>query len=166
MKIFCLLLGFVVIGSLPARGQDQKSQGNPPPRPTLGRPTEPSGEVSRTSTTTDARKLARIRTLYVERIDNQLSDKLAESLSKSGRFRIVADSKQADAVIRGTCFDSHRLKSLHTEIFTSDRRTGASIWQDVVRRPFNPPPIGKVVNETAAIIIQHLTASIEESERK
>ena len=54
-------------------------------RPTLGPRNGPaleSGPI--TSTTTDLRKLMRIRTLYIESIDNSLSDKLVEALGKGG----------------------------------------------------------------------------------
>jgi len=102
----------------------------------------------------------------VERIDNQLSDKLMESLAKTGRFQIVAEEKDADAVLRGTCLDSRRLKSVHSEVFISERTTGASIWQDNVRRSFNPPALDKVVDDTAAIIVEHLNASVQEAQRK
>ncbi len=143
--------------------QDQPKQA--PQRPSLGTPTEPSLNGPRSSTTTDPRKLVRVRSIYVERIDNMLSDRLAEGLVKMGRFRVVASRNEADAVLRGTCFDSRRLKSLHSEVYLSDRG-GASIWQDDVRRPFNPPPLPKVVDTTAAEILQHLGDSVREADRR
>jgi hypothetical protein len=132
--------------------------------PTLGKNTSP--EAPRTSTTNDPRRLMSIKTIYVDRIDNSLSDKLADGLSKIGRFRIVAERKDADAIVYGTCFDSRRLKTVHSEVFLHDRASGASIWQDVVRRHYNPPPLSKAVDDTATIVLGHLTESIQEAERR
>jgi hypothetical protein len=145
--------------------QDQQKQEQPQPqKPTLGAPTEPS-LGPRNSTTTDPHKLMRIRTIFVERIDNMLSDRLIEDLSRTGRFRIVASRNSADAILRGTCFDSRRLKSVHSEVYLADR-TGASIWQDIIRRPYNPPPLQKVVDNTAVEIVQHLGDSVREADRR
>src|ERR1019366_8329770 len=96
-------------------------------RPTLGPATPPSLNGPQPSTTTDLRKLARLNKIYVERIDNQLSDKLIEGLAKLGRFQVVTNVKEADGILRGTCFDSRHLKSVHSEVFITDRTTGASI---------------------------------------
>ena len=134
-------------------------------RPTLG-PQTPSLHGPRTSFTTDARKLARIQTIYVERMDNALSEKLIEGLSKVGRFRVVANRREADAVLRGSCFDSRRLKNVHSEVYLNDRGSGASIWQDSVRRPFNPPALDAVVSETAQLILGHLQESVLEADRR
>ena len=100
------------------------------------------------------------------RVDNSLGDKLTEGLSRTGRFKIVVDRKDADAVLSGTCFDSHRLKSVHSEVFLQDRRTGASIWQDVVRRHYNPPPLVKAIDDSATMILAHLGQSMQEAERR
>ncbi len=143
----------------PSLGQERSEE-----RPSLGK--QPSLSGPRSSTTTDARKLMRIRTIFVERIDNLLSEKLVNGLSKTGRFRIVANRNQADAVLRGTCFDSRRLKTVHSEVYISERGNGASIWQDSVRRRYNPPPLDKVVDDTAVLILGHLTESLQEAQRK
>lgn len=135
-------------------------------RPTLGPPPAPSLEGSPNAITTDPSRLLRVRKIYVERIDNRLSDELLEGLAKTGRFSIVADRDQADGVIRGTCFDSRRLKIVHSEVFLSDRATGASIWQDNVRKPYNPPPLNKAVEETANLILRHLATSIAKAQPK
>lgn len=135
-------------------------------RPTLGPQPAPSLYGPRTSTTTDARKLMRIRTVYVERIDNMLSEKLAEGISKASIFRVVANRSEADAVVRGTCSDMRRLKTVHSEIYITERGGGTSIWQDSIRRPFNPPPLGKVVDETAALVLAHLQDSLKQGDRK
>ena len=89
-----------------------------------------------------------------------------DAFAKAGRFRLTDKRNDADAVLRGTCFDSHRLKTVHTEIFISDRRTGSPIWQDIIHQPYNPPPLGDAVNTTAFAVLKHLMDSVEEAERK
>jgi hypothetical protein len=143
----------------PTLGKEPQEQ----PRPTLGE--APSLGGPRTSTTTDLRKLLRVRTVYIEAIDNSLNDKLAEALGKMGPFRVVAKRSEADAVLRGTCFDSRRLKRLHSEVFLTDPH-GGSIWQDIIRQPFNPPPLDKAVTDSASVIIAHLGESVREAQRK
>ena len=161
--------------SFPAWAQQEKSPEKPPEkpsegetqkRPTLGPQPAPTLNGPRSSTTTDTQKLSHMRKIFVDRIDNRLSDKLMDGLSKNGRFRIVLDEKDADAVVRGSCLDSKRLKSVHSEVFISDRATGGSIWQDSVRRSFNPPTLDKAVDESAAIILEHLNDSVSEAQRK
>jgi|SRR5579862_3183142 len=144
----------------PAPSQQQEE------RPTLG-PRSAPGEVSGpdSSTTTDIRKLMAIRTLYIESIDNSLSDKLIESIGKLGRFRLVTNAKDADATLRGSCLESHRLKRVHSEVFISDRR-GGSIWQDEIYRPFNPPALDKAVADTATLVGEHLAMSIRDADRR
>lgn len=142
------------------------AQETPSQKPTLGPAPAPSLAGPRSSTTTDARKLVRIRTIFVERIDNLLSEKLMDGLSKTGRFRVVATRNEADAVLRGTCFDSRRLKSVHSEVYLTDQGSGASIWQDSVRQPFNPPPLEKAVNDSALLILTHLSDSVKEAQRR
>lgn len=174
-RFFACLIALFVMG-LPARAQTDKpapqqkdqDQTNRPTlqRPTLGPPTTAAPGGPHSSTTNDPRKLLHIRKIFVESIDNMLSDKLMEDLTKAGRFRIVADKKEADAVMRGTCFDSRRLKSLHSEVFINDPITGGSIWQDDVHRPFNPPVLQKAVDDTAAMIIEHLNDDVELAQRK
>jgi hypothetical protein len=164
---WCLVI-VLVLGLLGwAQEGQQKTQEPPPPpqRPTLGPAPAPSLYGPRTSTTTDARKLVRIRTIFVERIDNSLSEKLADGLTKLTRFRVVTNRKEGDAVMRGTCADFRRLKSVHSEVYITDRN-GASVWQDSVRRPFNPPTLDKAVNETVLVILEHLAGSIREADRK
>jgi len=139
-------------------------------RPTLGPqpgPKErPSLHGARTWFTTSPGKLTRVRTLFVQRIENQLSQKLIEGIGKMGRFRVVERLDDADAVVRGTCFESRRLKLVHTEVYISDRNSGAAIWQDSFRLPYNPPPLAEVVNETALAIIVHLSEGVREAERR
>jgi hypothetical protein len=164
-----LLLGLALAS--PTWAQKEPPPSNPPQaapqqRPTLGPPTKSSPNVPHSSTTTDAQKLAHMRKVYVERMDNQLSDKLMEGLAKTGRYQIVLEEKEADSVVRGSCLDSRRLKSVHSEVFISDRASGASIWQDSVRSSFNPPGLDKAVTKTAEIILEHLDASVQEALRK
>jgi len=141
----------------------QQQQGD---RPTLG-PRNGPGEVTGpdSSTTTDIQKLMRIRTLYIESIDNSLSDKLVESIGKWGRFHLVTKPKDADATLRGSCLESRRLKHVHSEIFISDRG-GASVWQDTIYRPFNPPTLDQAVTDTATLVEQHLEQTIREGNRR
>jgi hypothetical protein len=146
------------LGKEPAPDQEQ--------RPTLGKDEGPSLNGPRTSTTTNPRRLLAVKAIFVDRIDNSLGDKLTEGLSRTGRFKIVVDRKDADAVLSGTCFDSHRLKSVHSEVFLQDRRTGTSIWQDVVRRHYNPPPLVKAIDDSATMILAHLGQSMQEAERR
>jgi hypothetical protein len=94
-----------------------------------------------------------------------LSDRLVEAIAKSGRFRIVTKAKEADGMVRGSCLESRRLKRVHSEVFISDR-SGASVWQDTVYRPFNPPTLDQAVGDTAALVAEHLEESIREAGRK
>jgi hypothetical protein len=150
----------------PQEEQPPQQQAQPEKRPTLGPAPAPTlGAGPRTATTNDARKLMRIRSLYIERIDNSLSDKLLEALAKSGRFRIVTKPKEADGTVRGSCLESRRLKRVHSEIFISDRN-GASVWQDTVYRPFSPPSLDQAVSDTATLLAEHLEESVREAERK
>ena len=171
MRWFSFGLIAVMVTCPMSRAQNDRPQEQHPPeeskpRPTLGPPTAASLNGPRSSTTTDAQKLLRIRKIFVQSIDNMLSDKLVETIGKMGRFQIVAEAKEADAVMRGTCFDSRRLKTLHSEVFITDKVTGASIWQDNLVRPFNPPALQKAVDDTAALITQHLNDDVEQAQRK
>jgi hypothetical protein len=176
MKRHCALFFLILVSCLALPAQQQPDQQDQQPsqqnqqqkeeekRPTLGPAPAPGlGEKPREPATdfvVDAAKLMRVRKIFVEPIDNQLSDKLLEGLSKSGRFRVVAERKDADAVIRGTCFDARRLRTVHSEVYLSDRATGRSIWQDNVRVPYNPPPLTKAVDRTADEILSHLANSV------
>lgn len=170
----CLLIGLSVWAQEgqkqePLAQEEQPPQQQTPPeqqRPTLGPAPAPTLEAGpRTATTRDGRKLMHIRSLYIERIDNSLSDKLLEAFAKSGRFRVVAKLKEADGTVRGSCLESRRLKRVHSEIFISDRN-GASVWQDTVYRPFNPPSLDQAVSDTATLFTEHLEESVREAERK
>jgi hypothetical protein len=154
--------------SPPASDQQQKppTLGKNPDdtqRPTLG--TAPSLKGPHTYNTTDPRKLLRIHTIYIEPIDDNLNEKLADDIAKEGPFRIVASAKEADAILRGTCLDSARLRHVHSEVFLMGRN-GESIWQDVVRRPYRPPTLAKALEDTAAAVVADLRASIREAEAR
>jgi hypothetical protein len=107
----------------------------------------------------------RIRSIYIERMDNALSEKLVVSLGKLGRFRIASTRKGADAIMTGSCTDLRRLKRLHSEVSIADPG-GGSIWQDNINRPYNPPSLDQAVNETAQAVAEHLGESFNEATMK
>lgn len=171
----CLLAGLtlwasatVKADSLPAQDQQQQQQQQEQPdyRPTLGPKSGPGiGTGPHSFTTTDIKKLMRIHTIYIEDIDNSLSNKLVEALGKWGRFRLVTKQKEADATLRGSCLESRRLRRVHSEIFISDRN-GASVWQDTIFQPYDPPKLSQAVSDTAAIVAAHLEQTVREAERQ
>lgn len=154
----------------PAPDEQRPTLGKPAPddqRPTLGKTSdEPSLRGPHTYAVLDVRKLERVRKVYVQRIDNFLNDKLTARLAQMGRFKIVEKSSEADAVVRGTCFDSRRLRSVHSEIFIADAHTDKPIWQDNVRVPYKPANLEKAVDDTASQIMQHLTESLQLANRQ
>lgn len=166
MKVACLCLALLLLPGVAAGAQDKPKEEKTPQRPTLGPSPAPSLHGPRTSNTVDPRKLLRVRKIYVERMDNKLSDKLVEGLGKADLFHLVADRNEADAVLRGTCFDSRRLRRVRTEVYLNERSSGASIWQDNVYRPYNPPPLDKAVSETSTLIVEHLKESLLEAGRR
>jgi len=165
----CLLLSLPAWAQAGQKTNPSTPQGRDQPqeeRPTLGPRSGPGLETGpNSSTTTDLRKLTRIQTLYIESIDNSLSEKLIEALGKWGRFRLVTKAKDADATLRGSCLESRRLKHVHSEVFISDRN-GASVWQDTIYRPFNPPALDQAVTDTAALVESHLQQAVREGERQ
>jgi len=140
----------------------QQPSGQQEQRPTLGPKPGPSEPGPGGATVNDYRKLVRIRTIFVERMDNALGEKLVASLGKLGRFKIASKARDADAIVTGSCLESRRLKRLHSEVFITDRG-GASIWQDNVYRPYNPPTLEQAVNETAQLVADHLSVSLNEA---
>jgi len=165
----CLLASLAMWAQAGQNPNQSNPQGQPPQqneRPTLGPRPGPGLESGPlTSTTTDLKRLMRIRTLYIESIDNSLSDKLVEALGKWGRFRLVTKAKDADATLRGSCLESRRLKHVHSEVFISDRN-GASVWQDTIYRPFNPPTLDQAVSDTATWVAAHLAQTVQAAERR
>jgi hypothetical protein len=127
--------------------------------PTLG-PSRPSLEGPGNTRTANPSMLVKMRKVYIERIDHNLSVKLADDLAHVSWLKVVENEDQADAIVRGTCFDLRRLKRLHAEIYISDRVTGKSIWQDVIRVPYRPPDLTKAVDQAASEILAHLNQSV------
>ena len=173
MRSIKLVLAATVLLSAAGHPQSQPSskeevppaQDKPAPtqRPTLGPATAPSLYGLKTSSISDAHRLVHVHKIYIERMDNALDEKLTERLATFQRFQLVGDRKEADAVMRGTCFDSRRLKFLRSEVYLNDRG-GAPIWQDSLRRPFNPPALATAVSDTANLIASHLSESVAEAE--
>lgn len=151
-------------GGPPSAEQQEPSPKPAPKRPSLGPAPPPTLMGPRTSTTNDPRKLLRVKKVYVERMENNLHEKLIEALTKIHRFSLVGDYSEADAVLRGTCMDMKRLKTLKTDVFLNEVN-GASLWQDIVRRPINPPTVEVAATETSEIIATHLADSMVEAER-
>ena len=130
--------------------------------PTLG-PSRPSLEGPRNTRIANPSRLVKIRTVYIERIDHNLNEKLTDDLAHVSWLKVVDNEDDADAIVRGTCFDLPRLKLLHAEVYINDRVTEKSIWQDVVRIPYNPAAPQKAVDHAASDILQHLDQSIHEA---
>lgn len=168
MRFPVLILAVALVQGSAGLSQENKPAEKPQNRPTLGpEPGEaPTLYGPHNSTTTDARRLMRVRVIFIERIDNKLNDRLLEAFGKAGRFKITDKLPEADSVLRGSCFDSPHRKDVHTEIFISDRRTGSPIWQDIIHQPYGPPPLGDAVNTTALAVVKHLMESVGEAERK
>lgn len=133
--------------------------------PTLG-PSRPSlGEPGNTRTA-NPQMLLKMRKVYIERIDHNLNEKLEADLTHISWLKVVNNEDNADAIIRGTCFDLRRLKRLHAEVYISDRVSGKSIWQDIIRVPYTPPDLSKAVDEAATQILDHLTESVHTASRR
>ena len=165
----CLLASVAMVAQAGQKAEQSGGAGQAAPSehpPTLG-PQRGPGILAGpdTSTTIDLKRLMRVQTVYIESIDNSLSDKLVETLGKWGRFRLVAKAKEADATLRGSCLESRRLKHVHSEIFISDH-SGKSIWQDTIYRPFNPPTLDQAVGDTANVVAAHLERTVREAERR
>jgi len=178
MKVRHLSLAIVLVSGLAAGSQqeqpppeqpppqpEQRKQQGQPRRPTLGPAPAPSLFGPATANTTDPRKLLGVRKIFIERMDNALNEKLIEGLAKARRFVVVAARNEADAVMRGTCVSLRRMKTVHSEVYLNDM-SGASIWQDNVRRPYNPPPLEAAVSETAAVVLAHLSESVMQAEHR
>ena len=165
-----LLVGLAT-GAQPAQSSGHSDQSTGPSQqtehPTLGPRSGPALEAGPppAASVTDVRRLLRIRTIYVESIDNSLSDKLVEALGKWGRFRLVTKAKDADATLRGTCLESRHLKHVHSEVYISDR-SGKSVWQDTIYRPFSPPTLDQAVYDTVKVVMAHLEQTVAQAERQ
>lgn len=132
-------------------------------RPTLGPsgPGTPSVRGPISSRTINPKRLLKVRTIYIQRIDHNLNEILTGDLTHVSWVKVVDKSSKADAVVRGTCFSLRKLKRLHAEIYISDRVTGAAIWEDVVSVPYNPPVLSKAVDHAAAKMLADLNQSIQ-----
>jgi len=161
----CLLAIAFLWGSVAGAQESQKSGGDTQQKPTLGGQPTPGLHAPRTATVNDYRKLMQIRSLYIEKMDNALSEKLVLSLGKMGRFKIASTPKEADAIMTGSCLESRRLKRLHSEVSIADRG-GGSVWQDILYRPYNPPSLEQAVNETAQLVADHLSESLSQAGMK
>jgi hypothetical protein len=158
-----------------AQQADQPSEPQKPP--TLNKPSDQkpptlggNGEEAplagpHTPSTNDPSRLLRVRAIYINPMDNGLAEKLIEEIGSHGPFRIATNKQDADAELRGTCFDSTRLKTVHSEVFLTSRG-GESIWQDVIRQPYRPPPLARAVGTTAEVIADDLAASVREAKSK
>jgi hypothetical protein len=81
-----LVIAFLLVPVLGAQ-ETQKSGGDQEQQqPTLGPPAPGTAAGPRTATVTDYRKLSRMRSIYIERMDNALSEKLILSLGKKKRM--------------------------------------------------------------------------------
>jgi hypothetical protein len=174
-NLVSLLVFFALCSAALAQQPDQPS-GAPKP-PTLNKPSDQkpptlggSGEEAplagpHAANTNDPGRLLHVHAVYIDSMDNGLAEKLIEEIGSHGPFKVAANKQDADAVLRGTCFDSTRLKTVHSEVFLTSR-SGESIWQDVIRQPYRPPPLARAVATTAEVIAADLAASIREAKSK
>lgn len=133
--------------------------------PTLG-PSGPSLAEPGNPRTTNPGMLLKMRKVYVEQIDHNLNERLEEDMAHLSWLKVVDKEDDADAIIRGTCFDLPRLKRMHAEIYITDRVSGKSIWQDAVRVAYGPPELSKAVDQAATEILDHLNASVRTASRR
>lgn len=131
----------------------------------LGQEGRPSLQ-GRVASITDPGRLKNVKSIYVARIENNLHEKLTEALTRWGHFKLVGDQGAADAILQGTCFESRRLKTVHSEVYLRDARSGNPIWQDNVRRPYNPPTLAKALEDSAGVMVNHLRDDFMRSMRQ
>lgn len=112
--------------------------------------------------TSDPRRLLRVKTVYIEDMDNKLNDSLAAGMAGQQPFRVVSDRRQADALLHGSCLDSARKKLVDSEVYLTGLH-GEPIWMDIVRRPYKPPPLAQAVAESATAIVEDLKESVQEA---
>jgi hypothetical protein len=133
--------------------------------PTLG-PSRPSLEGPSSTRTANPRMLLKMRKVYIERIDNNLNEQLEDDLAHVSWLKVVKSEEDADAIVRGTCFDLRRLKRLHAEVYITDRVTGKSIWQDAIRVSYTSPDLTKAVDQAATEIVAHLNESVRTASKR
>jgi hypothetical protein len=158
MKRSFEFLALVLMAGCIAWGQERP--------PSLGAPEPSSGLSTGGSATPNPQRLVRVKKIYLEPIDNNLNLKIERGLAKMGWATIVDNRENSDAILSGTCLDSPRLKTVHSEVFINDRSSGASIWQDEVRVPYHPPTLSEALDITAGKILLHLRASVEAAHSK
>lgn len=160
------LIGFAAIIFFSCAAFAGQNQNPPPPtlgpppgetKPTLGAAPSLGGPTS--ATVMNPAMLRQVKTIYIGLMDNHLNTDLLNDFAKHGPFRVVPNRNHADAILRGTCFDSMHLREVHSEVFLTDQ-SGKSIWQDVIHQPYHPPSLSQAVSETANEIIAHLQQSI------
>lgn len=137
-------------------------------RPTLGPsgPESPSLRGPRSFRTTNPQRLLRMRRIYIQRIDHNFNEILTNDLAHASWVKVVNKPSDADAIVRGTCFTLRKLKRLHAEVYISERASRASIWQDVVSVPFDPPALSKAVNNAAARVLADLNESLRAASKR
>jgi hypothetical protein len=176
VAVLLALLGLcspALAGQDQSGGQSGEQQQKPPTLskpsdqnpPTLGGKEGPSLAGPHSANTNDPSRLLHVHSIFIDQIDNGLADRLVQEIGSHGPFRIAAKRQEADAVLRGTCFDSTRLKTVHSEVFLTSRG-GESIWQDIVRQPYRPPPLARAVETTAEVIAEDLALSVREAQSK
>jgi len=133
--------------------------------PTLG-PSRPSLKGPGNVRTANPRRLMKMRRVYIQRMDHNLNVKLADDIPHVSWLKVVDKPEEADAIVRGTCFNLRRLKRLHAEVYISDRVTGKSIWQDVIRVPYDPAAPQKAVDRAASDILEHLNESMHAAAKR
>lgn len=154
-----------------SRTKSSQQTGRPAYRPTLGEAPDQPGSQNRVKLAgdllvgphhadiNDAQRLLAIHSIFVERMDNGLGDNLRQKIKAAKALSVAPDLHHADAVLRGTCFDSARLKTVHSEVFLSTPK-GVAIWQDIVRQPYRPAALRQAVATTADSIAADLIASL------
>ena len=133
--------------------------------PTLG-PSRPSLEGPGNMRTVNPRRLLEMRRVYIQRMDNNLNEKLADDIAHVSWLKVVDKPEEADAIVRGECFSLRRLKRLHAEVYISDRVTGKAIWQDVIRVPYDSAAPQKAVDRAASDILEHLNESMQAAAKR
>lgn len=171
MKYLTLLCSMIFLLAAGIYGQQNSSQQRPtlgpepaPNRPSLGGEA-PSLMGPMNAKILDPVKLRMVHKVFIDLIDNSLNLKLMQQLSTRGRFQVVDNRREADAILKGTCFDSPHLKDVHSELFLTGQN-GKPIWQDIIHLPYNPPPLRRAIVETAMKATADLRASIEAVERR
>jgi hypothetical protein len=150
---WAMAICFMLVPALPAQQA-----------PTLG-PSRPSLESPSTLRTGNPRMLVKMHKVYIQWIDHNMSEKLADGLAHVPGLKVVDKEDQADAIVRGTCFDLRRLKRLDAEVYITDRVSRKAIWQDAIHVSFNPPDVAKAVDQAASEITAHLNASIRQASK-